>query len=91
VRANEANVDKEERGVLDLRDDAISISLDIKNDPIVCQEVSASKRCAQITRASPVCPFDHGEPQPKETFGILMFRPEGDKRDTVEDAQRRNS
>jgi len=49
VRADKSNVNQAERGVFDLRDDTISISLYVKNDPIVRQEVIASKRGTQFT------------------------------------------
>ena len=86
--SDESDVDKTEWCVLDLRDDAVAIPLDIEDDSIVGQEVRASKGGAELGWSGPLGPFNDGEPQAKWTFGVPMLGPEGDKRCSVENAQR---
>ena len=85
--SDESYVNKTEWGVLDLRDDAVAIPLDIEDDSIVGQKVCASEGRAELGRSGPLGPFNDGEPQAKWTFGVLMLGPEGDKRGSVENAQ----
>ena len=85
--SDESDVDKTEWGVLDLRDDAVAIPLDIEDDSIVGQEVRASEGGAKLGRSGPLGPFNDGEPQAKWTFGVFVLGPESDECGSVEDSQ----
>lgn len=85
--SDESDVDQTEWGVLDLRDEAVAIPLDVEDDSIIGQEVCASERCAELRRSGPFGPFSDREPQAKWAFGVLVLGPEGNKRSSIEDAQ----
>jgi hypothetical protein len=65
VGTDESDVNKTEWGVLDLRDDAVAIPLDIEDNSIVGQEVCASEGGAKLGWSGPLGPFNDGEPQAK--------------------------
>jgi hypothetical protein len=87
MSSDKPDVDKTEWGVLDLRNNAVAVPLDIEDNSIVGQEIRTSEGSAKLGRSGPLGPFDDGEPQAKRPFSVLMLGPEGGKRCSIEDTQ----
>jgi len=86
VRSEKADVDAMERAVLHGDDEAVFVSTDVEDDPVVRDEVGRTITGSDFSGASPRGVLDLLMPRAEWLLRVGILRPEGDQGCSVEDA-----